>query len=480
MTSPELFVRALPERFDLVEAYSYRFDLSKASSVAPLGPPSGTIRAVYPYQPGTWSRVPGAGDGAETPPSGGPPAESGERTATAGHLLFADWQKTDLEESILPVKGLASAPLRVPVWIAGGGGVAGAEAWRRSAVVLEGGYAPRPPDTVPLAIDVSLMDRDAWAAEELVQKTRNGKVTEDQLARALERPEVDGRGLLLILSLVLTQEAAAPPIVTRVALAWPTIPWPESLCLLDGPGDGPASQYRPVRREVEWAPRFAMCRRSSRADAASDAAVRWHRTLAFTLDEVADLAEESRLCGRVEVEVADRLLSGLQVRHCDATGAPVSKIPRRTSRIVAEIRVGLREMLRRQTRSLLHRLSFTGVTFGERRVADVRSTLADCGLKVVPGLTVEGGGGSTEVVIAERPVGGETLRVMACLRGSRHEALRTTELAGGTSYRTKVESGDLEVVLHGRFRGSDETLAEVLDGVHERLRAVFSATTDHR
>ena len=363
---------------------------------------------------------------------------------------------------------------------------AGAEAWRRSAAVLESGYAPRPPETVPLAIDVSLMDREAWAAEDLVQKTRNGKVTEDQLARALERPEVDGRGLLLILSLVLTQEAAAPPIVTRVALAWPTIPWSESLRLLDGHRGGPASQYRPARREVEWAPRFAMCRRLLPVrTTASDAAVRWHRTLPFTLDEVADLAEESRLRGRVEVEVADRLLSGLQVRHCDATGAPVSKgpgrtIPRRTSRVVAEIRVSLREMLRRQTRSLLHRLSFTGVTFGERRVADVRSTLADCGLKVVPGLTVEGGGGSTEVVIAERPVGGETLRVMACLRGSRHEALRTTELAGGTSYRTKVESGDLEVVLHGRFRGSDETLAEVLDGVHERLRAVFSATTDHR
>jgi hypothetical protein len=137
-------------------------------------------------------------------------------------------------------------------------------------------------------------------------------------------------------------------------------------------------------------------------------------------------------------------------------------------------------MLRRQTRSLLHRLSFTGVTFSERRVADVRSTLTDCGLEVVASPTVEGGGDSTELVIAERPIGGETLRVMARLRGSRHEALRTTELAGGTSYRTKVESGDLEVILHGCFRGAVETLAEVLDGVHERLRAVFSATTDHR
>lgn len=488
MTTPELFVRALPERFDLVEAYPYRFDLSKASSAAPAGPPSGAIRAVYPYRTGGWLDVLGAADGADPVASVRPPLGSTEGTATVGHLLFADWERTDLEEAVLPVKGLASVPLRVPVGTparTGDGEEAMArDCLLRSAALVEAVYTPRSPDIVPLTVDVSLMDQEAWAAEKLAAVIRGGSVTEADLTRGFERPGVDARGLVLVVRLVLTQEGQAgaereklaPPVITRAALSWPTIPWSESLRLLDGS----APQYRPARREVEWLPRFEMIRDSSAEEPARDSPIRWHRALLFTLDEVADIAEESRLCGRVEVEIADRLLSGLQVRHCDATGSPASTSPRRTSRISAEIRVSLREMLRRQMRALLHRLSFTGVVLGERRVADVRSTLADCGLKVVPGPRVEDGGDSTELVVAERPVGGETLRVMACLRGSRHEALRTTELAGGTSYRTKVESGDLEVILHGRFRGPAETLAEVLDSVHERLRAVFSATTDHR
>lgn len=486
MPTREMYVRAAPERFDVIESYPYRFDLSKASSVVPIAAPTGRIRAVYPYQAEAWYHSGVAGAAARPRAHGEPtPFEEGSQ-ATVGHLLFTDWQRTDVEDELLRTRGIASAPLQVPVDLPSIDRREPGFGWRGLAAVIEAEYEVRQPDTAPLTVRAELMDREALSAERAVAVTREKTVDESTLLSLMRRPGADSRGLVLVVTLGLAVDrtteglAGRAPTVVRVALSWPTIPWSESLHLIDEAARISNPEYRAEERAAVWLPRYPMDRTSPPSTDAGGAPDQWRKSLVFSFDEVADIAAESHLRAEVEIDLPERLLSGLAIRHFDAAGFPIASSPKRTSRIVAALRINLREMLRRQTRSLVHRLWFEGVALGERRVADVRSTLADCGLTLVAAPELTGGKGSNALLIAERPTEGETLRVMVLLRGSRHSAVRTTDLAGGRTYQTEVETGDLELFLHGRFRGASEALADTLDTLHGRLRSIFGAITDHR
>lgn len=490
MTIPELHVRARSERVEVAETYRYNFEEAAASSVSPSAPPAGRIRAVFPYAQGAWLTPEALADLDRQAGDEAPGAPLQEPSATVGHLAFSRTDRTDLE-SALGIDGpWSSIPLTIPVHrdlLRRGRGAENDDGGLgRRAAVVDWVYSPVAPDVVPLEVSARLMDWESLAADEIVRLATSPSVDDRALARALERPPGGARGSLLVLDLAVVPGTAAhgessAPMVSRAALAWPTIPWSEGLSLVLPEAGGytaVAPHYRPESRAAEWSPGLAMEGVGSGAGDGGDGPLSWTRQLVFRLDDASELAAQADLHGRVEVELPGALLSGLRVRQYGATGTPAETGPAAWTRLVADLRLSLRQLLRRRSRSVVHRLFFHGVVLEERRVADIRSVLADCGLDVDGEAPPTGDGAA--LVTARRSVGGETLRITVFLTGRRHRARRTTELAGGRSYETQIQSGDLGVFLHGRLRGSSRTVAEVLETIHGRLREIFSVTSDHR
>jgi len=490
MTTPELYVRACPEQLELVETYRYRFDIANASSISPIGQATGKLQGVFPYQASEWllqdaSREPGLriATGRSRDPDFGD-------LATVGHLVFADWEGTNLEARLTPARVSGTETLRIPGVVRRAPREGDSSAHRRAAAV-ELDYLPEAAHASPLQLKAEILDRETLEAQEVVELTRSSELDVQKLATKLaQRPE-GSPGLLLVLRLQLTLEharvgaAADVPFVRCVSLHWPTIPWPGSLFLVNFDRSGPRGrtfQYNPESRTVEWTPQLPMDGRTEGAEASRQGVIsRWSTRIVISLDEVADLAGETHLTGRLEVNVPGSLASGLDVRHYDATGAQVRRGPQLETRIVADLRLGLEHLLRRRTRSIVHRLFLEGVRLDDRRVADVCSTFVDCGLTVRKRWRSDGGeGGAVVVIDGERLMDGEPLHLIACLQGHRHSAVRTTELAGGRSYRTTLETGDVDLTLHGLLRGARDSLCNVVDAVHGRLRDVFGATADHR
>lgn len=490
MTTPDLYVRARSERVEVAETYRYHFEEATASSVSQSAPPAGRIRAVFPYARGAWLTPEALADLDRQAGNEAPGASLQGPSATVGHLAFSRTDRTDLENALGIEGPWSSIPLAVPFHreLSRRGRAAEGDdgALGRRAAVVDWAYSPAAPDVPPLAVRARLMDWESLAADRVVRLATDRSVDHGVLAEALERPSGGARGLLLVLNLEVVPGSAAHgegsvPVVSRAALSWPTIPWSEGLSLILSDGGAfttVAPQYRPESREAEWTPGLPMEATGSGTGGRRDGPRSWTRQLVFRLDDASELAAQSDLCGRVEVELPGALLSGLRVRQYGATGTPVESGPDPWTRLVADLRLNLRQLLRRRSRSILHRLFFHGVVLDERRVADVRSVLADCGLDVDGEAPPNGDGAA--LVTATRSVGGETLRVTASLEGRRHRALRTTELAGGRSYETEIQSGDLGVFLHGHLRGSIRTVGEVLDTIHGRLREIFSVTSDHR
>jgi len=483
-SSTAIFARARPEKVEIEETYHFVQELARTRSTT-LGPesPTGRIRVTTPYDGRSFfTRV--AMDDVQHQLDG-----SADRPAEAlfGHLSFDHLEETNLGEVLTREGQSSSLPLELPVR---GPEITSLEDLGndRLAAVSELRYVPSVPEIAPVKAILHLMDEDELTAPSNEKILGRREDFANQVTTFLKKSAKLRRRLVLFVQIhvqlpeALLRDATPDVELTELALKWPTIPYPEAT-QMSLPTSDWAPEMRYDVRKGAWVWGGVKLVQAAAGGGRSNGFVEyWTEVMMLTIDQPGELSLAPILEGTAVVEVRGLLHSGLRAQLFNATGARSSEPEIDfVSRINLDLQLILDDALRSRLRSPVQHLHFDQVIPEEMRLHDIRAALDDQGLRIEDdGDKGREWNGEMRQMIAKRTVGGEELRLYIFLRGRKFDAERKTELAGGRTFTTDVESGQIEVFLRGELKGQATPVIEEMNALHERLRRQFMRMADHR
>jgi hypothetical protein len=191
--------------------------------------------------------------------------------------------------------------------------------------------------------------------------------------------------------------------------------------------------------------------------------------------------ESEALTGEVQVEIADWLLSGLQVRLLDGTGRMVEKPPLYTStQLTTAFHLNLDDAFAKRTLSPLLRLHFDRVIPNDLRLMDVRTALADRGFSIKDDKVVLPDSDFSHLLRAERTEGRDKLVLLVVVEGKVDSTRRETEIPGRQKYSSAFQSGELIVHLAGQLSGDSLALIKEMNTLQEALHTRFDSVRANR
>lgn len=476
------FVRASPEIVEIVETYRCEQELSRSPSLVMVeGEKRGAIRVVVAL-PGVRAFE---GEGRTGGEAGW--GDLGGDSLLFGHLLLAGSERTDIDRALPGMSRFGAVPMLLP------GERRPPEDGGCRAASFEVDYRPQLPDIPPIEVRMELRDSDAAAGEWVDLSSRDAQEDPRVVKDLMTKRPGRGCGLLLEIEIRLSlprQLVAAAPrkpgVTARVELGWPTVPAPESVSLLqrrevdeEWKIDREPVVFDAVQRRLRL-PEIEL-KRSAKGSGGTDGDSESFGSGArfLVIDRAEDLASEAALEAFVEVEVSDLLLSGLQARVYRADGSIDEERPGvHETRVESRVTLILDDAVKRWRRSPVQHLHFEHVILDEMRIQDVQAALEDMGFRVSSPAGVSAP--ARHLLVGKRSEGAKTLCLWVYLQGNPSTAQRRTELAGGQTFITEVESGDLEVYVRGQLDGDPGPVLDGIHGLHERLRHQFLVATDRR
>ncbi|WP_433261768.1 hypothetical protein ACQPZF_27720 [Actinosynnema sp. CS-041913] len=478
--TPDAFARAMLAEASLTEHYHYRQEISRNRSFQQESEPTGRIDLTLPY------------DGAEhftrQALADVTAGESLPERALIGHLALGDHSHTDLSEVLDLSAGYGSVPITVPIAELGERGLVA----DRSACEIRHDYTPAD-DALrvrPVDVHVDLIDPDGTELHDLLTVTTFGHDQLRQVGHELSKQISFRSYLRLSVQVVLhlpnhRKTRDLRPKVGRVSLRWPTITSLGALSLEDDEGRGFPIGYDPAAGSIEWrdVPMFLLNPRDQadgqpHGDTLRFASAKLH----LHIEQPGELYKQPDVQGTVQVEVDDYLLSGLRARLFDARGVRVPGRPRLTSRITTDLSVILDDAFNRRLMMPGQHLYFDEVIPDDMRVSDIRSALEDKGFEIKESLAYPGQGehAMRHLLWATRAAGPDVMQLWLLLEGRRFQTERQNQLAGGQTFKTTFDSGDLKVFMCGALPGTSRELTHVMNALQLNLRELFERLKAHR
>jgi hypothetical protein len=215
--------------------------------------------------------------------------------------------------------------------------------------------------------------------------------------------------------------------------------------------------------------------------ASSDDAPRvyWSTPFEMCFLQPGDLFQERHIRVDADVELPNELASGTQVRFFDATGeAPLrgSANPLQVRTIIsATCTVLLHDAFSRRRISPSQSFCFDEIVPDDQRVDDVRAALVDQRFSIRLNEPLDGNSKKRveRLIIAIRRDGPRTIELWIYVDGRRHPTRRESRHPWGHRYRTKFESGTLNVHVRGLVHGDARGVTREINALHLALHERF-------
>jgi hypothetical protein len=390
--------------------------------------------------------------------------KEGDARAIAGYLALTGYGQTNLG-SLLDLGGTyGSIPLKVLVPATSG--LRDYLTADRISSVFNWEYVPRTDHfkVRPVTVDIELADPDSSGIS-----ARQG---EEGMVEEIKQQVAFRTELLLRMTVRLhapgTSTGAIPAEVTKVTVNWPTITSLRSLRLTVNREDHPV-RYNPEDGCLEWS-KVSMTPSSDAP--AGDRQTYTSDVMELSIPEPGELYQESNLKGSVEVKVG-RLLSGMEARLYSATGF-IRRRPKLEldTYISTDFNLILDDAFdQRQLTSYQH-LHFDEVIPSEIRISDIRIALANCGFRVMD-LRPESGIEGRWWLHAEKFEGPDRMLLVLYVEGISHQATRDSQVPGGVTYRSNLDSGEMRIYVRGRLRKNSQPVIHEMNALRRALHERF-------
>jgi hypothetical protein len=255
--------------------------------------------------------------------------------------------------------------------------------------------------------------------------------------------------------------------VSKVFLKWPTHTSLRSLDLKVNSEDHPL-RYNPERMSLEWSD-IPMTQEP--APIGGEIRTFHSPDIDLSIPQPGALYQQESISGQVEVTV-DRLVSGLDARLFDATGALIRKPQLEQESIVStEFSLILGDAFARRTLSPHQQMHFDEVIPTEMRIDDIKTALKNRGFSVAD--PWRDSGPESRWLWADRVDGPETLRLFLYIEGQRHKARRQRRVPGGVTYRTDLDSGELRIYVYGTLPRESQPVVHEMNALRRALHERF-------
>jgi hypothetical protein len=478
-TDPTGFVRARPKNVLVEERLAYRQEISRTPGTKIHGQPEGRISIHLPFD-GHHCFDRDAHADAERLLD----RSTHSRHAMVGHLVFVEYDETNLAEVLKLAGKFGSFPLRLPIRSPklpdSHALIADKHAYRQ---VIR--YAPTSgPKVVPLKIIVELFDPghqdDEFLGRSELELIHGNTEIRRAVAAIIKKsaefqPYLTMRiRVLLNLPAVSTRlDSDESPVVRAVRL---TLPGTTTLPASSVQPDGINGLQIDVRTgSFEWLGEPMM-----HGDLKPETVRKyWSKDMTLRFLQPGEVFLQKKLRVKVDVEVPGELLSGTQVRLFSATGAMDGADKRKSLKVRTVISntctVVLHDAFAERQISPSQSFTFDELIPDEQRLADVRAALIDQRFDIGCDAAIEQDNKKRlqHLFIATRRDGPDMMQLWIYAEGRRHPTQREARHPGGHRYRSKFQSGTLEIHIRGLVRADARGVTREINGLHLSLRSRF-------
>ena len=453
-----LYARAVLESAKIEERYVYEQEISRNPHSTMSRAPKGKIELTLPYDGDRYFTRQAYADITRLYN----PAD-GDARALVGYLALADYGQTNLGGLLDLGETYGSIPIQVPVPAASGQPdhlIAD-----RTSRVFSWEYAPQT-DRIkvrPVTVEIDLLDPDSSG---FLAREGEGGAAEKITQQVSFRPE-----LLLCMTIWLhapgASEGAVPAEVKKVTVTWPTITSLRSLSLTVNGEDHPI-RYNPRDCCLEWS-KVAMT--LNPAASAGDMHTYSSGVMELWIPEPGELYQERNLTGTVEVKMG-KLLSGMEARLYSATGS-IRRRPRLKldTYVSTKFDLILGDAFARRELTPYQHLHFDEVVPSEMRISDIKIALANRGFKVTDPWPDSGTEGRW--LRAERFEGPDQMVLVLYVKGISHRAGRNSQVPGGITYQSDLDSGEIWIYVRGQLRRKSQPIIHEMNALRRALRERF-------
>ena len=452
-----LYARAVLKSAKIEERYFYEQEISRNPHGKMSRRPKGKIELTLPYDGDRhFTRQAYADITRLYNPT------DGDARALVGHLALTGYGQTNLGGLLDLAETYGSIPIIVPVPAASGQPdylIAD-----RTSRVFSWEYVPRTDQIKvrPVTVEIELADPDSSGFS-----AREGKdgMAEEIKQQVSFRPE-----LLLRMTIWLHVPSAPEGAVSRVkkvTVTWPTITSLRSLNLTVN-GENHPVRYNPENGCLEW---LGVAMVLSPDAPAGDMQTYTSGVMELRIPEPGELYQERNLTGTVEVKMG-KLLSGMEARLYSATGSirrrPILKLD---TYISTEFDLILGDAFARRALTPYQHFHFDEVIPNEMRISDIKVALGNRGFKVTDPWPESGTDGRW--LRAERLVGPDTMRLDLFVEGTLHKATRDSQVPGGVTYRSNLDSGEIRIYICGRLLRDSQPVIHEMNALRRALHERF-------
>ena len=487
----QLFARANPSNLTINELYQYYANISGNPTIDEKGQPQGIISLQVPYDGYEYFTRDAYADVKLHHQ-----ASSNELCAAIGHLAVSGISSDDFwsEHDTKPPRQVLKLEVPVP----GDTEDLGMLKDDRRVGLFSHHYQPAWPEVYPrprpVMVTVEVYD-ERTLSESILEGSTLDELTQITHELSFERSLIFDFKVEIALPKKIKLDEL--PVIRRMSLEWPVATSYRMLHLnvgaessIDKEGQEHPIYYVPEEGSVEWRDiQFE----SGLLDPDSDESITTHvdaphfysaPMMRLKVDEPGELYQKPILVSRLEIELPNVLLSGLQSEYFAATGYPaqVKSIAKKTTLLV-DMEINLEQRFDRKVFSPYQHLQFEGVMLEDIRMMDVTTLLRDLGFHVIPFdskpyLTIEESGSQRKyAVVGRKTEGPDEMNIVILAKGTLGKTERETIIPGGKTFKTVVDSGNLELEMRAELRGNVQKLTNILNTIHTSLKERFSHVT---
>jgi hypothetical protein len=488
-----LTARVKPKSVLVEEAYRVRQEISRNGDFSVEPDAIGKIELEVPYDGHEHVTRAALDDiqhwavrNAASPPGAVAEQTVGVVEAQIGHLVLSDHQDTDLAA----VTGLTSRTMAIPLTVP-----VRSDDLRSNESLTTDRYTFRQEiryqvanrsRLVPVTLDVEVTDPGSTSVPEINLGLDEAIVMSQEymtFASYLElRVRVDialpGRKGWVPRAPVVRRVSLSLPSGLTLALSSVEVELADDGCGASGEGSQPLIQQNPDDAAIEW---HDVTTHGAEGQKPDPPFIFHSPLMRVRIHQPGELFREPELVVRARVETDDVLLSGAQVRLFDARGRRLrgTKGPLTVrSSITADATVVLDDAFARRTFHPQLSFHFDEVIPGNPRVQDIQSALMDLRFDVeqvpLPGKTrISKSQSLIAYLVARRGTDEDAIRLHLFVLGRQHRTQRQSRHPGGRRYTSKLDTGDLTLVVFGEAPRDSSPLVHEVNALQMGLRDRF-------
>ncbi len=484
----DIYVRAIPKTVKLTETYSYKQVIARNSSFEEKEKPSGKIEVIVPYDGHNYFNRKAFQD--VVGQIQGNSSHGAEVNALMGYLAMSRYDKTDLNDLLFQSKKYESLPIEIPVL---NNDIKPYQLCQdRHRFFLKHTYQPQTPELEPIKLNIQVLDdyisliglpppNELEALE--LEKTINlaDKIAQEVYSGIGGGNLLKGNLILFIqVKLVLPRifSSDLSPKVKRVSLEWPTITSLNSLTLSVNTRENNKNiTYNPLTRSLEWTD-VLMEKETNNLDAEWQSYI--SQMMLLWIRQPGELYQQPSLEGKVEVEIPDQLLSGLQVRFYSFSDQKIGNLdqglPTSNTRLINNFELILDEAFEKRERSILQEMKFNNIIPNEKSIRIIQNELNFQGfesqVKPLSSFSNNDGRELSWIVSAWRSEGIDPMVLWIVISGKEYTIERQAQ-EGNRKYKAIDKSGNFTMYCLGIFPSHHYSLMQKMNSFQKGIRHKF-------